>query len=525
MLLAYMLSDTLSAQHTIYPDLFIIGSDSLMEGLVVSDIVFVFDVTNGGFSGGRNFNTSWHRDSIGLASFSFGANTVASGSIGATALGAGTEASGDSGATALGVLTEASGNIGATALGNGTVASGDDGATALGSRTEASGDNGATALGRRTEASGGDGATALGNFTVASGGGGATALGDLTVASGGIGATALGAGTEASGDVGATALGVLTEASGNFGATALGRSTIANGNSGLVLGQYNDTLVHVGYDEIDKPLLIVGNGTTPSARSNAVVVRQTGEVGIGENDPDAYLHIKKPNSLNSPQLKLTGDGGDSFVRIEVNREGINKSWFHSVTTNNTDASSFYSFAYEPTPGSFVFPIRMDGVGHTAFGKLPGTNRIEVNGNASKSTAGDWLANSDRRIKTDIQDIDNSFELMRQLRPVKFKYSDEWKQRNPSIKDQYYYNFIAQEYQEVFPEAVKGSGEYLENDREEILQIDTYNAQVVTIAAVKELIEENKQLRADNRRLYQKYASLEARIKSIENQESSSISSE
>ena len=67
MLLAYMLSDTLSAQHTIYPDLFIIGSDSLMEGLVVSDIVFVFDVTNGGFSGGRNFNTSWHRDSIGLA--------------------------------------------------------------------------------------------------------------------------------------------------------------------------------------------------------------------------------------------------------------------------------------------------------------------------------------------------------------------------------------------------------------------------------------------------------------------------
>ena len=31
MLLAYMLSDTLSAQHTIYPDLFIIGSDSLME--------------------------------------------------------------------------------------------------------------------------------------------------------------------------------------------------------------------------------------------------------------------------------------------------------------------------------------------------------------------------------------------------------------------------------------------------------------------------------------------------------------
>ena len=47
--------------------------------------------------------------------------------------------------------------------------------------------------------------------------------------------------------------------------------------------------------------------------------------------------------------------------------------------------------------------------------------------------------SDKRIKTDIQDIDNAFEKIMKLRPVKFKYTDEWKSRNKSIQDIYYYN--------------------------------------------------------------------------------------
>ncbi|MCF8235786.1 MAG: tail fiber domain-containing protein [Bacteroidales bacterium] len=111
--------------------------------------------------------------------------------------------------------------------------------------------------------------------------------------------------------------------------------------------------------------------------------------------------------------------------------------------------------------------------------------MEVNGTASKTTAGDWAANSDRRIKTDIVNIDGALETIMQLRPVKFKYTDEWMERNPGIESKYYYNFIAQEYREVFPESVKGSGEYIEGDQDEVLQIDTYHAQVVAIKAIQE----------------------------------------
>jgi len=118
-------------------------------------------------------------------------------------------------------------------------------------------------------------------------------------------------------------------------------------------------------------------------------------------------------------------------------------------------------------------------------RVAAANAFEVTGNASKTTAGDWLANSDRLIKTDITNIDGAVETIMQLRPVKFRYSNEWRAKNPAITDRYYYNFIAQEFREVFPESVKGSGEYLENDSEEVLQIDTYNAQVVAIKAIQE----------------------------------------
>ena len=139
-----------------------------------------------------------------------------------------------------------------------------------------------------------------------------------------------------------------------------------------------------------------------------------------------------------------------------------------------------------------------------IGRHPVMYNLELEGNASKTTAGNWLANSDKRIKTDILDIENSFKTILKLHPVIFKYTDEWRKQHTSIEDRYYYNFIAQEYQNVFPDAVKGSGEYLEGDNKEILQIQTYDAQIVTIKAVQNLIIENQnlntQIKSQNKRI-------------------------
>jgi hypothetical protein len=114
-----------------------------------------------------------------------------------------------------------------------------------------------------------------------------------------------------------------------------------------------------------------------------------------------------------------------------------------------------------------------------------TNTFEVGGNASKTTAGSWLANSDERIKADIQTVTNALETLDKVRLVSFKYTDDYQAKHPSIEKRRYLNIIAQEFRQVFPEYVKSSGEKLTNG-EEILQVDSYPLTIYSAAAVQEL---------------------------------------
>ena len=120
------------------------------------------------------------------------------------------------------------------------------------------------------------------------------------------------------------------------------------------------------------------------------------------------------------------------------------------------------------------------------------NALEVNGDVAKTTDGGWNITSDRRVKTDIQDIEDAFGIINRLRPVKYKYNETWRNRHPQIADQWRYNFIAQEYAEVFPQSVQPGSENL--DGEPVLQMDPAYAQVVAVKAVQELIRENESLR-------------------------------
>jgi hypothetical protein len=157
-------------------------------------------------------------------------------------------------------------------------------------------------------------------------------------------------------------------------------------------------------------------------------------------------------------------------------------------------------------GAGVMALPMLGVGNGAV-----TNALEVTGDASKTTAGAWLANSDRRIKTAIAPIPNALDMIMKLRPVTFRYDDTYRKAHESIDDKRYYNVIAQEFAEVFPEAVKGSGEYLpgkaKSPENEILQVDTYPAQIASLAAIQELAMQDEALRDEVTTLKRENAAL------------------
>jgi hypothetical protein len=124
---------------------------------------------------------------------------------------------------------------------------------------------------------------------------------------------------------------------------------------------------------------------------------------------------------------------------------------------------------------------------------PGTYALEVNGTAWKSTGSSWLTNSDRRIKTDIESISGALEKIDQVRLVDFRYTEAYLEAHPEIENRRYPNVIAQEFQQVFPDDVKRSGQRLP-DGSEILQVDTYPLTIYSAAAIQELHRENRLLK-------------------------------
>lgn len=146
-------------------------------------------------------------------------------------------------------------------------------------------------------------------------------------------------------------------------------------------------------------------------------------------------------------------------------------------------------------------------GKVGIQRAPAVNTLEVEGQASKTTAGNWLANSDRRIKDNVKPITGALEKLSRVRLVDFNYTADYITAHPGIEDKRYLNVIAQEFAEVFPGDVKSSGETMP-DGSPILQVDTYPLTIYSAAAVQELAKENEQLK-------KQLAEQEARLKKLE----------
>ena len=222
----------------------------------------------------------------------------------------------------------------ASAIGNNTTASG-IASTAMGSGSEAT-DNYATAMGYNTSASGeasfavGHSSEAKGFFSVAMGG--STAHSD-----------------------GTTAMGMYTNAVGLY-STSMGSYTTARDYSSLVIGRYNLTGTEgnsgspTGFFTANNAF-VIGNGTADNARSDAFIVKFSGDTTINNDltvsgdvvvSSDARL---KSNivSLGSTLSRLLLIDGKSYTmlkdgkqKIGVLAQDIQKVFPELVTTDDKD---------------------------------------------------------------------------------------------------------------------------------------------------------------------------------------------
>lgn len=152
------------------------------------------------------------------------------------------------------------------------------------------------------------GAVAMGGSNTASGSY-SLATGRYTTASGWI-STAMGYGSVASGSY-SVAMGSWSHV---YGYGALGSGAVLNvfGNCTTVFGMFNESILASSSDDqyqdnADGHLFVIGNGSSNSSRSNAMVVYHDGAVDVGKNDADDTVPLQVTSDGSVILAKEQGD--------------------------------------------------------------------------------------------------------------------------------------------------------------------------------------------------------------------------
>ncbi len=272
----------------------------------------------------------------------------------------------------------------------------------------------------------------------------------------------------------------LSDAKNLNGSLALGSST-GDGNSNIFIGN------SAGGSSSGDHNIYLGNaaGILTSGTRNIFIGNNLGGISNTLFSSNKLIIESNFNGSDSPLIEGDFDtdilevNGQLDINTDISaaiRINSNSPGFSGLLVNA--AGSPYLTLFSSAAGS-TFTDIVNYPSYFEINRSGAVYRFTSSGEASKATAGEWLANSDRRLKRDIVSLNQEDMLSKvlQMRGVSYKWDDEITGFKRPEGD--HLGFIAQELQEVWPEKVS-------EDKDGYLQTSYGTYDPVFVEAIKAL---------------------------------------
>jgi len=305
-----------------------------------------------------------------------------------------------------------------------------------------------------------DYAIAMGRYSTASNYS-AIALGEKNTASGGF----------------SVATGLLSVASGES-SFATGNTSFARANGGFTSGIFNDSTdaPNPSVTAATDRLFQIGNGTSNAARSNALTILRSGNMGIGTTNPAKRLEVIGPGDGTPVTLRIGNRSGFGPTALEfISDYGASNQWRPGfIKTNDlgvyTGALEFYT----------------NGTGAASLnGSVKG---FEIRNGAALTATGAVGSYSDARLKNNITSFTDGLNVITKINPVQFYYNAD----APFKTDQQQIGIIAQELETVAPYMVE------KNADPSIADLRSVNNQAYIFLLINAIKEQQKQIEELNK---------------------------
>ncbi|WP_054510724.1 tail fiber domain-containing protein [Chryseobacterium sp. ERMR1:04] len=222
-------------------------------------------------------------------------------------------------------------------------------------------------------------------------------------------------------------------ATGNLSLLGFTNSGTTSGGANWGIGSIRSGATATNGTEED---FFFGNSNGGTYLERMRVKGNNGNVGIGTSNPAVKLDILTASQQYGFRH---GDGTvilNSYVGTGSTNGATVAGWFGTTSSHPLDFMT-----------NDTFKMRITASGNVGIGTISPANLLSVAGNADKPGGGTWAASSDRRVKKDIADFKDGLNVIKQLRPVTYRYNEK-----SGFKDlnKQYVGFIAQEVEKSAP---------------------------------------------------------------------------